>query len=198
MFSFHDLGSLRVPGGSLTDQALVGIDCDVSRSQYQLTRGITKLHDILSASEEITSSEAFLTDKEDINSTAGFLSAAFSYRALHNDLDNDFDCLCDLTEEQEEKVLAQPVAQDDFDSGPRDMWRWAHEEQGPEDFVHGAGQAVLRQWAYVMWDRSRLDAWGVLDDGPWQPQYLLGEGEQLYRDVESYEWFKEEDIKAGR
>ena len=176
--------------------SLVGLDCDVARSQYQLTRGVEKLHDILSASEETIRSETFLTSEEDIGSTSGFLSAAFSYRALNNNLDDDFYWLCDLTEEQEEKVLTRPVAQDDRNSGPEDIWRWAHEDQAQQDFVHGAGQAVLRRWAYVMWDRNRLDAWRVFDDGPWQPQYLLGEDEQLYRDIESHEWFRVQDEKV--
>ena len=52
------------------------------------------------------------------------------------------------------------------DSGPEDVWRWSHYGQPEYEFVHSPSQAPLRQWSYVMWDRARLDEWGVFKK-PW-------------------------------
>lgn len=50
-------------------------------------------------------------------------------------------------------------------SGPNWAWLWAH------DNVHTAAyfddsKAMLREWLYTIWDKSRLDEWRVTD-GEW-------------------------------
>lgn len=60
-----------------------------------------------------------------------------------------------------ERFIHQPCYPDS-DSGPEDVWHWAHHSQRTGDFVSSLGQEHLRHWIYVMWDRIRLDYWGIL------------------------------------
>ncbi|GKZ64866.1 hypothetical protein AnigIFM50267_007020 [Aspergillus niger] len=68
--------------------------------------------------------------------------------------------LGDFDAEDEKKYIPQPWYHDP-DSGPEDIWRWAHRDEEAGGFVGNFDQAVLRQWAYVMWDRGRIDGWFV-------------------------------------
>ncbi|KAI1213130.1 uncharacterized protein F4807DRAFT_312305 [Annulohypoxylon truncatum] len=57
---------------------------------------------------------------------------------------------------------------EDPDNGPFTIWKWAHESQSLRQSVYQREKAPLRKWGYVMWDRDRLDACGILQDR-WQP-----------------------------
>lgn len=51
----------------------------------------------------------------------------------------------------------------ELDSGPMDAWFWAHEDEDELGWVYDAQRQNIRQWGYVLWDRSRLEAVGLFD-----------------------------------
>ncbi|KAI1152023.1 hypothetical protein F4825DRAFT_462154 [Nemania diffusa] len=57
---------------------------------------------------------------------------------------------------------------EDPDDGPFRVWKWAHESVSLRRSVYQEGQAKLRQWGYVMWDRARVDTLPIFR-GMWQP-----------------------------
>ncbi|KAK2744284.1 hypothetical protein FQN57_004369 [Myotisia sp. PD_48] len=76
--------------------------------------------------------------------------------------------LADMDSEDEEEFIF-PARFPDGDSGAEDIWRWAHQSDMALEFVLGGRHKQLRKWAYVMWDRTRLDSWGIFCrpwDGP--------------------------------
>ncbi|EEP79128.1 predicted protein [Uncinocarpus reesii 1704] len=50
----------------------------------------------------------------------------------------------------------------DADTGPLDAWAWARESETYWRLAVADERLPLRKWGYVMWDRARLEAWGVL------------------------------------
>jgi hypothetical protein len=52
----------------------------------------------------------------------------------------------------------------DPDRGPEDIWRWATWAQTAEEFVFSGSEIPARGWAYMMWDRARLDDWKVFEN----------------------------------
>lgn len=52
------------------------------------------------------------------------------------------------------------------DSGPIEAWCWAN---GSETLYYEHDQADLREWGYCLWDKSRLEAWGLFRK-PWTSQ----------------------------
>ena len=144
-----------------------------------------------------------MTASEDILRHGDFLE-----HALRRSGRDKFDLqLCDLNKEQQKEVIAPPTIKDS-DSGPEDVWRWAYQDEYPDDFWHAVGKASLRQWAYVMWDRERLDAWSVLDN-EWEQDLPLSDfvfefagaddfddDYQIYRDIGSHCRLLQDDIKS--
>lgn len=49
------------------------------------------------------------------------------------------------------------------DSGPIEAWCWAN---GAETLYYEQDQADLREWGYCLWDKARLEAWGLFNK-PW-------------------------------
>ena len=74
--------------------------------------------------------------------------------------------LAEMDVEDQEDFICKPLFHVP-DSGPEDVWRWAHQSQYSEHFVYSPAQIPLRQWAYVLWDRARLDEWKVFEK-PWE------------------------------
>ncbi|OJJ78200.1 hypothetical protein ASPBRDRAFT_50971 [Aspergillus brasiliensis CBS 101740] len=70
--------------------------------------------------------------------------------------------LRDFDSEEEKKYIPQPWVRDS-DSGPEDIWRWANQGREVRQFVGYYKAKKLREWAFVMWDRWRIDDWGVLN-----------------------------------
>ncbi|KAI0973705.1 hypothetical protein F4678DRAFT_425597 [Xylaria arbuscula] len=62
---------------------------------------------------------------------------------------------------------------EDPDDGPFTVWKWAHNSQPLSRSAYHRNQAILRKGGYVMWDRARLDASGILQD-IWQPRAVRG------------------------
>ncbi|KAI1128855.1 hypothetical protein F5Y10DRAFT_239732 [Nemania abortiva] len=67
---------------------------------------------------------------------------------------------------------------EDPDDGPFRIWKWAHESASLRRSVYQRGQAELRKWGYVMWDRARLDTLPILRD-TWQPPVFSPFGRSL-------------------
>ncbi|KAJ5291560.1 hypothetical protein N7478_000811 [Penicillium angulare] len=49
----------------------------------------------------------------------------------------------------------------DGDDGPEQVWRWSHAWSTPRQFISWPSQESLHGFGYVMWDRSRLEEWGL-------------------------------------
>lgn len=81
--------------------------------------------------------------------------------------------LNELTPEDELLYIRQPFFAD-VDSGPADAWRWAHYGENRQTWVYQENRRDLREWGYVMWDRSRLDAIGIFQE-PWEDADDTGE-----------------------
>ena len=91
-----------------------------------------------------------------------------------------FEALCNANEEDTKGrvlsvyTLEDQVAHikgpyfDDIDTGPAEIWGWAHQSETTARFIYQENRWPLREWSYVMWDQSRLDALDILES-PWQP-----------------------------
>ena len=67
-----------------------------------------------------------------------------------------------LTGAEQRKLIHGQVACD-YDTGPRDAWRWAHANCRPTRWCNDDQRDDLRTMGYVMWDSARLKDWGILD-----------------------------------
>jgi hypothetical protein len=132
--------------------------------QHQLSRGLAYLRGLIQTwtSEE---RQVHLEDEESLVATFDFLGTR-----LHSASSGDDRVLADIQPEEEKDYISPPLFQD-VDSGPEDAWRWAHAAESPGDWVYARRQSPLREWGYVMWDRERLDAWGVFKHA-WCPKDL--------------------------
>jgi hypothetical protein len=93
---------------------------------------------------------------------------SFLYEALKNANEaNDDILLSDFTLEEERTHIKTPFFNDP-DTGPADIWRWTHEGETRAGFIYQEHQEPLREWGYVLWDRSRLDNIGIFDSS-WEP-----------------------------
>lgn len=95
-----------------------------------------------------------------------------AYSCLHEALhysNGEFDDIIYLynMKPEDDSIYLTPPFFADPDSGPADAWRWAHLEERCGKWVYQDNRHDLRHWGYVMWDRSRLDAVGVLQE-PWE------------------------------
>ena len=76
--------------------------------------------------------------------------------------------LNELSTEEERNRIKSPFYSES-DTGPADIWRWAHQGETLSHVVYQANRETLREWGYVMWDRSRLDSFGIFDE-PWDAE----------------------------
>ncbi|KAJ2988039.1 hypothetical protein NUW58_g4185 [Xylaria curta] len=134
---------------------------DAPYTQNVLSLGLKKLYQITRA-ETYDDRERVLCSGYSPRATYFFLYEGLRYA---NEQHDDF-WLDDLTPENELLYVKQPFFADP-DSGPADVWRWAHYEESWQTWVYQANRDNLRRWGYVMWDRSRLEAIGVFQE-PWE------------------------------
>lgn len=92
----------------------------------------------------------------------------FLYSALI-DANGEYEylCLSDFTSIEGQSRIRPPFFNDP-DSGPADIWWWAHPDEPYEDYVDEDDRVALREWGYVMWDRARLDNFGIFQNR-WEP-----------------------------
>lgn len=67
----------------------------------------------------------------------------------------------------ENPVTFGPSYPDDGDTGPRDIWAWAHTGLMLFQTANHPLRFRVRSWFYVFWDRARLDARGTMVR-PWR------------------------------
>ncbi|KAI1296230.1 hypothetical protein F5Y03DRAFT_296368 [Xylaria venustula] len=60
---------------------------------------------------------------------------------------------------------------EDSDDGPFTVWKWAHNSKPLSRSAYDWDQSILRKGGYVMWDRARLNASGILRN-TWQPRVV--------------------------
>jgi len=129
--------------------------------QHVLSLGLEKLHHIAMA-ETYEERCRLLYSHHCPPATDSFLHEGLQYANEQND--DIF--LGDLTREDETLHVKQPFFADP-DSGPEDIWQWAHQGESPANWVYQKNRQRLRQLGYVMWDRSRLEALGIIQE-PWE------------------------------
>lgn len=90
---------------------------------------------------------------------------------------NDNVWLDELTSDDEPLQMKTPYYADP-DCGPRDVWRWAHHEESWGSWVYQKERNSLRQWGYIMWNKSRLERTGIFQK-PWEEEEIDPEEELL-------------------
>lgn len=105
----------------------------------------------------------------------------FLYEALNavNERDDGVD-LEEYTTDDELSRIRSPFFQDP-DTGPADAWRWAHQEETCAHFVNTHARRSLREWAYVMWSRSRLDQMNIFQTPRDEPAELAPTHDEVQR-----------------
>lgn len=115
--------------------------------QFQLSCGLHHM-EILAEAKTLEAQKEFLSMPENVNANDWFLDFAMK--------------------SAEEELLEQDpmpkLSYLDTDSGPEDSWRWVHDDSAPAlRFIYTSMWAPLRQFAYVLWDRQRLEEWGFFE-----------------------------------
>lgn len=59
-------------------------------------------------------------------------------------------------------INQSPLRFIDDNDGPNAAWTWSNGDK-VELFPFESSKEDLRKWGYVMWDKDRLDRWGVLE-----------------------------------
>lgn len=101
-------------------------------------------------------------------------SASEQFESLRRNLNEEESFLTDtLNEESYESVYQIDtwhawMAQQEYspcndDDGPNAAWIWATGNKVDISYFDD-NKKDLRKWAYVMWDKWRLDQWGVLNE----------------------------------
>jgi hypothetical protein len=54
----------------------------------------------------------------------------------------------------------------ELDAGPKQAWLWAHRDPDNRAWIYARPWHYDRQWGYVLWDKSRIEAVGLLES-PW-------------------------------
>ncbi|TGJ83304.1 hypothetical protein E0Z10_g5440 [Xylaria hypoxylon] len=138
-----------------------GDSIDAPYIQDVLSLGLERLRQIVRA-ETYDDRERLLCSGYSPRPTYFFLHRGLQdANERHDDIFLD-----DLTPEDEVLYIKQPLFADP-DSGPADVWRWAHYEESWQNWVYQENRHNLRKWGYVMWDRLRLEEIGIFQQ-PWE------------------------------
>ncbi|KAI1307128.1 hypothetical protein F5Y03DRAFT_126745 [Xylaria venustula] len=128
--------------------------------QAVLSRGLEKIYKI-SRAETYDERYGVLNANECPHHNRGFLYEGLEEEA--NEPYNDNVYVEDITPVNERLYIKQPFF-NDLDRGPMNAWRWAHVEETRSNWVYQQNRKELREWGYVLWDQSRLDAVGILHE----------------------------------
>lgn len=123
--------------------------------QHQLSFGLAHLRSLAEA-RTYKARQELLADSSNREFNNRFLYEALREVAQEHNLTG----LLNYDTDDEWKYIERPLIPDS-DTGPEEVWHWAHRYENRNNFVFGNGQIPLRKWAYVMWDQQRLDSWGI-------------------------------------
>ncbi|KAF4420427.1 zinc finger domain-containing protein [Fusarium austroafricanum] len=170
--AFDDVAEHDIAWGELRVEYGVGIESPYI--QHLLYLGLEKLHQIITA-ETYEARHKLLNDRRFSCPRTRF---DFLYDALDNvnEPDDTPLLLSDFTQEDERSHIRPPFFNDP-DSGPAEIWRWAHQDETQQQFVYQKSRGPLREWGYVMWDSRRLHDLGILQkpfdsEGAWNASRL--------------------------
>ncbi|KAI0429077.1 hypothetical protein F5Y09DRAFT_311415 [Xylaria sp. FL1042] len=160
MLAFNEVAEHDVHWGA----ANVEYDNNIDNPYIQsiLSRGLEKLYKISRAKTYEDRYRTLDADK------SPHVNPDFLYQGLEEEANDSYHhtiFLEDITPKNERLYIQQPFYTD-IDSGPVNAWRWAHIKESWLSWVYQQNRKELRQWGYVMWDQSRLDAVGILRR-PW-------------------------------
>lgn len=174
--AFDDIAEHDVAWGAFHVE--YGTGGDSPFIQHILSMGLEKLHQI-AKSESYEERYDLLYSRYCPNATDSFLCEGLQEA---NEQNHDV-FLEDVTPENESLYIKRPFFADP-DSGPADAWRWAHREDSWANWVYQPDRQGLRRWAYVLWDRARLEAVGIFQ-GTWedvsQPRDAILEDQEVAR-----------------
>ncbi|WEW56217.1 hypothetical protein PRK78_001656 [Emydomyces testavorans] len=119
--------------------------------EYQLAQGLGYLHTLFE--------NPHLLGTEKYNKSLYSSQSWFLKTSLGNNLERQY---YDAEFYDIEEVKERFPQSSDSDTGPMDAWDWARQSHTYRCLVIDEYPFPLREWGYVMWDRARLDAWGIL------------------------------------
>ncbi|KAI0973402.1 hypothetical protein F4678DRAFT_477867 [Xylaria arbuscula] len=154
--SFNEVAEHDVNWGA----ANVEYDNEIDNPYVQavLSRGLEKIYKI-SRAETYDERYRALNANKCPHCNSSFLCDGLEEEA--NELYNDNVYIEDITPANEKLYIKQSFF-NDLNPGPMNAWRWAHVEETRSNWVYQHNHKELREWGYVMWDQSRLDAVGIL------------------------------------
>ncbi|KAI1821967.1 hypothetical protein F4861DRAFT_516555 [Xylaria intraflava] len=127
-----------------------------------LSKGIERIYDLLHA-VDYTQRHALLViddgDDEDDRPLCAYQFLADSLEWFVNPLVS----LPEMDEHDVAIVRGSPFYEDP-DPGPASMWEWVYRNSDQSTWVADPGMLPQRRWAFPFWDRSRLEAAGLLED----------------------------------
>lgn len=145
MIAKHDIacGSNEVPYDDEVDSPYI---------RYLLSLGLEKLFEISGAK---LYEECY---RLIVPSPSGYPYALEYF--LYDVLNLEDTYLRDIPLDEETKRIKAPFYRDP-DNGPARVWRWAH--QNVPSFIDMPSRQGFREWAFVMWDLSRLESMGIFE-----------------------------------
>ena len=166
--------------------------------QDQLSRGLARLHTILCTEPNQRRQNGFLGMSEDRGYRSSFLEYGLQNVAVYKISPYE---LSTMDQAEQDVETNNPLARDP-DSGPEDVWRWAHQREAAHRFTYSNAQARLREWGYVMWDRARLEgmdlfskAWDGVDEGD-EARFRIKEERFRVLEERLVEWERQGRIKG--
>ncbi|KAF2762333.1 hypothetical protein EJ05DRAFT_497187 [Pseudovirgaria hyperparasitica] len=132
--------------------------------QYVLSLGLEKLQRIMAAKSYETRYERLYSGVYP-KTRFNFLCEALN----HANRRDDGNYLSDFSPTIERTHINRPFVAE-ADTGPDDIWRWAHQDETWAHFVNQNNRETLREWGYVMWDRARLEECAIFHSS-WEPPY---------------------------
>lgn len=133
--------------------------------QDVLSLGLEKLHQVATV-QSFEERCQLLPPRQLPHDHPRHMTQLFYFQLGWANMENDDINLEDFAPEDEASLIRQPFFLDP-DTGAADVWRWAHQKRTLANFIYHQDRSVLRSWAYVLWDRARLDAVGVFQK-PWE------------------------------
>lgn len=87
----------------------------------------------------------------------------------------------------------------ELDAGPKQGWFWAHNDPDERRLIYARTRHHDRQWGYVLWDKSRIDAVGLTESASTSPdhstdRYIAVEQDHQQRARMQDSWIEREKV----